>query len=154
MTFQAMKMHLQQTIGLKAKLEHAIDLIIEILLELKDFSVFHGITFGETILFALTIFRAVWYAFLGVTNGGNFDYYFSELTWICIFAGCGLAHLVCFFITNIRARCLVILTYAVIWTFLGILAFVARTTAPAVPTFAVFALASIYLAVRLWHEKK
>lgn len=154
MTFQTMKMQLVQTVGLKAKAEYILDLIIQILLELKDFSVFHVITFGETILLALTIFRAVWYAFFGVSNGGNYDYYFSEFTWIFIFVGCSLAHLGSFFFKNVRVRCVIILVYAVIWTFLGMLAFAAGTTAPAVPTFAVFALASIYLAVRLWHENK
>lgn len=154
MTFQTMKLELQQTIGIRAKLAYILDLVIQILLELKDFSVFHVITFGETILLGLTVFRAVWYAFYGVSNGGNFDYYFSELTWICIFAGCSLAHLGSFFSSNARLRCLIILIYAVIWTFLAILAFVAGTSAPAVPTFSVFSLASIYLAVRLWHEKK
>lgn len=153
MTFQTMKMELQQSVGLKAKAEYILDLLIEILLALKDFTVFHKITFGEVILFGLTSFRAVWYVIFGVTNN-NFDYYFSEFTWTSIFVICGVVHTFSFFLKTIYLRILIILTYAFIWAFLGFLAAFAKTSAPAVPTFAVFTFASIFLAVRLWHENK
>ena len=154
MNFTIMKLELNQTIGIKPKLEYILDLLIDLLLQITDFVVFHSITFGELMLFSLSIFRAVWFLFYGVSNGGNYDYYFSELTWTVIFCSISVVHFLSFFFQKVWVRFVVFLVYAFIWCFLMFLAWFAGTTAPAVPTFAVFTLGCLYLAVRLWYENK
>lgn len=152
MTIAAMRLQLSQTIGLRAKLETIFDLLIEILRSVRDFSVFHGITFGEILFFLYVFGRTLWYLVVGVES--TFNYYFSETTWMLIFVACSVVHLVAFFFKGTKFRAIVILFYAVIWTFLALLAAIAQVRTPAVPSYCVFALGSIYIAVRLWTDKK
>lgn len=147
-----MKLELSQSVGIKAKLESAIDLVLEILRSVRDFSVFHEITFGEILFFLYVFTRSIWYLCFGVS--ATFDYYFSDQTWVLIFIICSVAHFVSFFFESVRPRAAIVLIYAVIWVFLALLAAFGQTKTPAVPTYLVFALGSIYIAVRLWTEKR
>lgn len=152
MTIATMRLQLAQSIGLRAKLETILDLLIEILRSVRDFSVFHEITFGEMLFFLYVFGRTLWYLVVGVES--SFDYYFSEIAWTMIFVGCSVIHLIAFFFKRSRIRAVVILFYAVIWVFLAILAAIAQVRTPAVPTYCVSALGSVFIAVRLWMEAK
>lgn len=152
MTFTTMKMQLTQTIGIKAKLEYILDLLIEILRSVRDYSVFHEITFGEILFFLYVFGRAAWYLSIGVE--ATFNYYFSERTWTFLFVAISVVHLGTFFLKETKIRAVIVLIYAMIWMFLAFLAAIAQTKTPAVPSYCVFALGSIYVAVRLWTEER
>ena len=152
MTYAAMRLQISQTVGLRAKLEIILDLIIEIMRSIRDFSVYHEITFGEILFFLYVFGRTLWYLVFGVES--TFNYYFSERAWTLIFVGCSVVHLIAFFFKQTKIRAIVILFYAVIWMFLAFLAAIAQTKTPAFPGYIVFVLGSVYVAVRLWTDKK
>ena len=152
MNLAIMKMELTQTVGIKAKVEYALDLLIEILRSVRDYSVFHEINFGETLFFLYVLGRTLWYLTVGVES--TFSYYLTEQTWTGVFLACSLFHFAAFFFKGTKIRASVILVYAVIWAFLALLAAIAQTKTPAVPGYSVFALGSVYVAVCLWTEKR
>lgn len=142
----AMKLELTQS------LRDVAHQLIETLLDVSDYFIYKKkVSVSEGLLFTLAAMRTVWYAVYGV-SGGVINFVFSDVAWIAIFAFLTLFHIASFFSPTTYSRALVSSMYALVWMFLTILAVIAPQNSPAAPTFAVFALLSAFIAVRLFRD--
>ena len=147
--FQTMKIELSQQTGIKMKLEYLLDVLIERIVELSDFLMYKHITLSEIVLFALALFRALWYVAFGVENA-NYSYFFRD--WVSVFCLASGLHLVGFFFKQCSLRVAAAYIYTFVWAFLTVLAIYSGTRAAAAPTLGVFALYSFVMIVRLSRE--
>lgn len=130
-----------------------LDNVLEKILDVADYMIYKKhITLSEGVLFAQTASRGIWYAIFGVT-GGIYGSIFPSHIWVGIFAGLAIAKLLSYFLADNRLRSITVIGSALLWTFLTILAVVSGSTDPVAPTFAIFALLSLIIVVRLIRDK-
>jgi hypothetical protein len=126
--------------------------LIERLLDVSDYFIYEKkVSVSEGFLLLLAASRAIWYLIYGV-SGGIINYVFPDAAWIILFTVQSALHLAAFFSPTTYSRALVSSSYALIWMFLFVLAVIAPQNSPAAPTFAVFALLSAFIAVRLFRD--
>ncbi len=147
-----MRMQLLPDLGIRQRIGHFLDLLIDALAELKDYFLFKHITLSEGFFFALAFLRAVWFTVFGSENA-NYDYFFSAWFWIAVFTALTIIHLTGFLTGWILARTAVMYAHGVIWLFMTFLALISRTTAPAVPTFLLYTFFSLIVIVRISRER-
>ncbi len=133
----------------KHKWEIFFEAVIDCVLAFTDYFVVRKhIKLSEAALFSLMFLRSVWFSVFGV-NIGPTAAPLSHEAWLPIFWLLTIAHLVSFFVRDLIWRIAVLVAYAAVWCFLAVLVLLSAHTSPALPTFGVFALISVFLAVRL-----
>lgn len=138
---------------IKNRFECFLESLLERIERISDYFICKKhISLSEGSLFAFALFRATWFACFGVENA-NYDHVFGAFFWVCAFVALSAAHFAAFFLKNLKFRAFVVCAYALIWSFLMFIAAYSRTNAPAVPSFFVLTLLSIFIAVRLFREK-
>jgi hypothetical protein len=127
--------------------------LAEIILEMKDFFVFkRHITLSELFLFAWTCSRATWFAIFGVV-GGIFTMALPGWFWITVFMSLAIFKAISLVVNRYSLRIAGVFVSALIWTTMTILAAIAGRPEPILPTYGLFALLSIIIAVRLIHDE-
>lgn len=127
--------------------------LAEIILEMKDFFVFkRHITLSEIFLFLWTCSRATWFAVFGVV-GGIFTMVLPGWFWITVFVSLALFKGVSLIVDRYSLRIAGVFVSALLWTTMTILAALANRPEPILPTYGLFALLSIIIAVRLIHDE-
>ena len=147
-----MKLELLPELGLRAKAEHALDAFIDLLAGIKEYFFYKHVTLFEAFLFGLAATRALWFVAFGA-NSQIFEYFFSELFWVIVFAVLTVVHLAGFLTGRFAARIAAMYAHGIIWLFLAIMAGVSKTTAPVLPTFALYTIFSLLVIVRLLRER-
>lgn len=148
-----MRLELHQSLSIKERLENLIDVLIETIIAVGDFLVYKHITVAECFLFVFSVFRAVWFVFVGVENA-NYSYYFGDAVWQTVFVTMTLMHIAGFFLKNFSLRISACYMYAVVWGTLTVLAAISLTRAPAVPGLLPLSIFSIVMVLRLTREQK
>ena len=127
--------------------------LAEIILEMKDFFVFkRHITLSELFLFLWTCSRAMWFAVFGVV-GGLFTMVLPDWAWVFLFVSLALFKMFSLIANRYSLRIAGVFASALLWTTLTILAAIAGRPEPILPTYGLFALLSIIIAVRLIHDE-
>jgi hypothetical protein len=127
--------------------------LAEIILEMKDFFVFkRHITVSELFLFLWTCSRAMWFAVFGVV-GGIFTMVLPDWAWVCLFVTLALFKTFSLIANRYSLRIAGVFASALLWTTMTILAAIAGRPEPILPTYGLFALLSIIIAVRLIHDE-
>lgn len=133
-------------------LERIIDSLIDRIIIFTDyFIVKQHITLSETVLFAMSVIRTIWFGIFGVKMIEG-QALVNHEAWFYVFFAAMLAHFVSFFFTNLIYRIIALVGVAFIWCFLGSLLLFAAVESPAVPTFLAFSALSVFIAVRLVRE--
>ena len=126
-----------------------VDMLIDRIILFTDyFIVTKHITLSESGLFFLSVARAIWFSMFGV-NLGPAGGPLNHEAWTPIFWLVSLFHFAGFFSSNLIYRISVLCLYGFMWCFLGLLVLQTTVTSPAVPTFLIFSLMSVFIAIRL-----
>lgn len=127
-----------------------VDVLIDGIISFTDyFIVGKHVTLSEGTLFVLSAGRAIWFTIFGVNIGGS--QMLTHDVWIPLFWTVSIAHVVSFFI-SLKMRIVVMMSYACLWCFLGILMLMANPSAPHVLNFFTFSVLSVFIAVRLMSD--
>lgn len=130
-----------------------VDRLLNLIEHFADHFVFkQHVTLSETMLFGAVICRAVWFSLFGVQIG--IDTVGNDLPFVIIFWTAALVHILSFFSKSLKLRILVMGIYGFMWVFVAGLVSFTSFGSPSVPTFAIFGLSSIFIAVRLMGDKK
>lgn len=147
-----MKLEMLPEIGLKQRITELFEIVLDTLAGIKEYFFYKHITLFEAFLFGLAFFsRFLWFSIYGV-DSPPFGYYFSTLFWVIVFGVVTVVHVVGFVKGWMAARIIAMYAHAIIWLFMAILAFISRTTAPAVPTFLLYTAFSLIVIVRISRE--
>ncbi len=131
-----------------------LDRVLHLIESIADYFIFQRhVTLSEMILFLLAFLRAGWFTAFGV-NIGPSNAPLSHEVWMPIFWIISLGHITAFFMRSIQYRIIVMCVYGFMWLFIGALVSFSSFTSPAVPTFALFGIASMFVAVRLMKDLK
>jgi len=137
-----------------AEVKTYLDRILSLLESIADHFVYQKhVTLSEMFLFALAFVRAVWFTFFGVSIGAVGRPLTHEV-WLPLFWILSISHLAAFFLRNTNYRVAVMCAYGMMWLFIAGLVSFEAFTSPAVPTFAIFGLSSVFVAFRLTQEEE
>lgn len=129
-----------------------LDRVLNLIESIADHFIYkRHVTLSEMILFLLAFVRAGWFTAFGV-NLGPANAPLSHEVWMPIFWIISLCHMAAFFLRSIQYRIVVMCIYGFMWLFIGALVSFSSFTSPAVPTFALFGIASMFVAVRLMKD--
>jgi hypothetical protein len=133
--------------------ERFVDMVIDRIIGFTDYFILtKHITLSETSLFS---FSATWFLWICFAPGTSPEAaLMSRASWATLFGIMTLSHFVTFFFADIMGRAMVSCVYACVWAFLFILTILAGSTAPAAPTLLVLTGMSVFIAVRLFRERR
>lgn len=127
----------------------------EFLLKIINFADYYiyekMVTLSEATLLALAVIRAMWYATFGL-DGTIMSDLFPQSLWVGIFGLLALAHVIAISFRSLWPRVIIHGFYTVLWGFLAVLGVIAHSQAPSAPSYVVFTLLSVFIAVRLYDE--
>lgn len=129
-----------------------IDTLIDSIIKFSDyFLIEKHVTLSEGTLIAVSFGRAVWFSIFGVQM---IDGIISHGGWTFVFIGITLVHFLTFFADNLWYRIMANALQALLWCTLAILASMTYFSSPTVPTFVVFSLTAVFIAVRLMRDRR
>ncbi len=129
-----------------------LDRVLGLIESIADHFIYkRHVTLSEMILFLLAFLRAGWFTAFGVNIGPD-SAPLSHEVWMPIFWIISLIHMLAFFLRSLQYRIVVMCVYGFMWLFIAALVSFSSFTSPAVPTFALFGIASMFVAVRLMKD--
>lgn len=127
-----------------------VDAIVDTIVLFRDhFIIKRHLTLTEGFLFLLSFVWGLWFAIYGVRLGTS---QFDHWPWEFVFGLVVIVHALSFTLKEIFWRAWVASLHAFIWGVIAILASMGSIHSPATPTFFLFALASLFLAIRMFRE--
>lgn len=132
--------------------ERVVEALVDGIERINDFFITKKkVTLTETMIFWFAFSWTAWFVIKGVYVSDEPVY---RAIWVSLFAMMTIAHFVSFFFDDIIGRAYVACGYAFIWCFLAFLSAFTGSIAPALPTLLVFSMASVFIAVRLFRERR
>lgn len=127
-----------------------VNVIVDTIVLFRDhFIIKRHLTLTEGILFLLVFVRSIWFTLFGVKLGTSSV---EHEAWIWAFWFLVVIHITSFWLKDIKWRAGVASLYAFVWGAITILVGLTSFSSPATPTFGLFSLASLFLAIRMFRE--
>lgn len=138
---------------LSTAFNNIIDVLIDRIIAFSDYFIIkEHLSLSEGFLFGLCAIRGFWPLLIG--SASLYDNRFIATPIIAaVIAALSVGHLIALFFSAIKIRIAVICMYGFVWGFLGILFAMTNPSSISVPIFAVNALLSAFIAVRLIRER-